>query len=126
MFRRLGLAAAGIVVVSTGGCSTAGLTVPHRDFSGFAETVAVRSTLEGIEVFETEACPWIEDHVLLVLSTEASVDADGHTLVSKGDRIAVGDNFETAPPVPLKGGYNCGGRHWDKAVHLPSAPLAVG
>lgn len=126
MSRRLGWVVVGIMVVLAAGCSTTSLTVPHRGFSGSVEALAVRSTLGGIEVFENEACPWIKDHVLLVVSTEASVDPDGPTLVSKGARIAVGDSFETAPPVPLEGGYNCGGRHWDQAVHLPSAPSALG
>lgn len=102
------------------------LAVPIKPFSGFVETVAVRSTLKGIEVFETEACPWIEDRVLLVFSTDASVDASGPVLISKDHRIAVGDDFESAPLVRLPGGFDCGGKHWTQAAQLPGAPLPVG
>lgn len=121
-----------MVIALLGGCSDARpasgarLAVPQKKFSGFVETVAVRSTLKGIEVFETEACPWIEDHVLLVFSKDASVDASGPVLISKDHRIAVGDDFESAPLVRLQGGFECGGKHWTQAAHLPEAPQSVG
>lgn len=102
------------------------LTVPYQPFSGGVEAAAARSTLKGIDVAGASACPWIGDHVLLVFSTDAYVDAAGPALVSKGQRIGVGDAFESAPMVTLPGGFDCGGRHWDQAVHVPSAPTATG
>ena len=102
------------------------LTVPHQDFSGFVDTVALRSTLKGIDVFDTEACPWIENHVLLVFSTDASVDASGPVLISKDLRIAVGGYFASGPLVPLQGGFVCGGKHWGQAAQLPTAPKSWG
>jgi len=120
-----------IVIALVGGCSVAHpasgahLAVPQKEFSGSFDTVAHRSTLKGIEIFETEACPWIEDHVLLVFSTDASVEALGPVLVSSDHRIAVGDDFESAPLVRLQGGFECGGKHWAQAAQLPEAPQPV-
>ena len=121
-----------IVIALVGGCSDARpavpdrLAVPMKPFSGFVDTVAGRSTLKGIEVFETEACPWIEDHVLLVFSTDASVDASGPALISKDLRIAVGKNFWSGPLVRLQGGFECGGKHWTQAAQLPGALRSLG
>lgn len=133
MRERLRWAATVVVVTLVAGCSAARpttaateLKVPHREFSGYVDTVAVRSTLEGIEVSGRDACPWVEDLVLLVFTTDASVDPSGRVLISYDHRIAIGDEFETAPQVKLASGYECGGKHWDHAVQLPGPPKPVG
>jgi hypothetical protein len=93
------------------------------EHSGGVEDKAVRSTLLGIDLAQGEACPWIDDRVLLVFSNQARVDPDGPVLLAEGQRIAIGDSFETAPPIELDGGFDCGGNRWERAVQLPDVPM---
>lgn len=124
--RKLRGVAAFAAVALIASCSASNLTVPSQGYYGDVDAVSVRSTLAGIEVVDDEACPWIGDHVLLVVSKDASVDPSGPVLLSGGTRIGVGDAFESGPLMELKDGFDCGGKHWDNAVQLPSAPLLVG
>jgi hypothetical protein len=112
-------------VVGALGCSGGTLDVPYLRFSGYLDDKGVRSTLAGIEVTPGEARPWVEDRVLLVFSNRARVDPDGPVLVSDGQRIAIGDSFGTNPPIVLVGGFDCGGKRWERALHLPVAPTLL-
>ena len=114
-----------VAAIPLAGCEGGHLSVPQKPFSGYSDAVSVRSTLKGIETLDAEACPWIGDHILLVLSTDAYVDSSGPTLVSDSRQIAIGDVFETAPLVPMPEGFDCGGKRWPRAVQLPSAPRPI-
>jgi len=109
------------------GPSTEGtLAVPFLSFAGDIEDVAVPSRLAGIEIGTSEACPWIEDRVLLVLSTPAHVDPSVPVLVAGEHRFAIGDSFESNPLIELDGGFTCDGEQWPKAVQLAAAPTPIG
>ena len=97
--------------------------MPFLDFSGVMEDVAWRTTLAGIDVHDDEACPWIDERVLLVFSTYVYVDPSGPVLVTDGREIAVGDEFETNPLIELEGSFTCAGERWPDAVQLSDAPL---
>ncbi|MDO5503713.1 MAG: hypothetical protein Q4G67_11115 [Actinomycetia bacterium] len=99
--------------------------MPFLPFEGGTELMAVSSRLAGIELGRTEACPWIEDRVLVVLSTPAHVDPADRELVVGDDRIAIGDTFETTPLIELDGGFTCNGERWPMAVQLAEAPTLI-
>lgn len=99
------------------GCSTA-LEAPRLDPEQEWNLAAVSSTLERIDVDEEQVCPVIEPETLIVFSEKATSSDNGATLEVSGVTLEPGSRFETSDLNELDGGYDCGGRHYDKAVHV--------
>ncbi|VEI12870.1 Uncharacterised protein [Trueperella bialowiezensis] len=99
------------------GCS-ASLKAPHMAPEREWNTIAISSTIERLDVGDGEVCPIIEPDTLVIFSDKASSSDDGATLDVDGIKLKVGSTFETSDLKPLEGGYDCGGNHYDSAVHV--------
>lgn len=109
--------AAVVLAVTVTGCTgDRRLPIPHTTGDVSSDAVAVVHTVAGIHVGEKEACPWIDDRVLVVLSADGFVEREGPVLVSGDLRLGPGDRFEAGPAQPLDGGRDCGGQRWNQAV----------
>lgn len=106
-----------VLVLSVAGCvGGQRLPVPQTTGEVSSDAVAVVHTLAGIVVGEGEACPWMDDRVLIVLAADAFVERQGPTLVSGDLRVRPGDRFESGPAQPQDGGFDCAGERWNQAV----------
>lgn len=106
------------------GCSPARLPAPSEPYTAEVDDTAVTTSVDGIQTRGDSGCVWTGERSLLVFSVHASVDPTNSTLHVGKLALSEGDRFVAGTPPPITGGYDCGGIHWDSALHVPGTPSA--
>lgn len=116
---------AGIALIA--GCANNGdLSAPTSPRHQSVDAVAVQTTLAEIRVLNGELCPIDGLGRLLIFSGTATGPDDGSRLTVNGVEITPGLTFETGDQALLEDGFDCGGQHFDKAVHAVTEDIYVG
>lgn len=103
------------------GCVNDGQVVPMKSADSAVQTPATDWTISRIEVAGGMVCPFTEfqgAEALLVLPPGSSGDLDTPSITVGGTTLKAGDQFNANIPVPLDGGFSCGGAHYENAVLL--------
>lgn len=92
--------------------------------------VAQTYTVSDIQVGQGQVCPLDKEGRLIVFSQKVTGAEDGSKLTvpasstadSPGQRealeIKVGEQFNAYYSEPIEGGADCGGKHYDDAIHI--------
>lgn len=110
-----------VALVALAGCSTSGneeLAAPTMKRALAVTSEAAITKLGSIETSKDQLCPVTDKGELLVFSGTAKGPKDGSSLTVNGTTIKPGDKFETGSWQALKDGFDCGGKHYDKAFHV--------
>ena len=110
-----------------GGCSSSPDSIPVPTLPGPNAVTAIGTAhvLQRIEGDTEQACPIDDKGNLLIFTGEASASKDAKKIMAGKTVILPGQEFETGQFKELKDGYNCGGKHYAKAIHLQVPDVTV-
>ena len=94
------------------------LKAPYMTRETEGHAIAIPSTIQRLDVGNGQVCPIIDPETLIVFSDRASSSDNGTTLDVDNVTLKVGSTFQTSDLDPIEGGYDCGGKHYDSAVHV--------
>lgn len=126
--RATGLLAASLVVlasVSLAGCGRTDTTLdaPYEKPPNSVYAMAQSYTIDRIEVGDDEVCPLDGAGNLIVFSEVAKGDRAGTMLLVGDVAVSVGEEFSGYYSRAIEGGRDCGGKHYDSALHIVQAGI---
>lgn len=100
-------------------------SLPLADGAGIFNDVGVTYTVTDIEVHGSELCPVTDTQgvkTLMVFPRELqySISSDGSSFSSGGKTFKKGTTFLDSPGYYYPGGLECGGKHYPRAIQLPT------
>ncbi len=108
------------------GCANSGeLSAPTLEPHRHVDDVAVQTTIAEIKVLDGELCPIDDRGRLLVFSGTATGPDDGSRLTVNGVDITPGMTFQTGYHDLLSDGFECGGQHFDNAIHAVTTYISL-
>ena len=105
-------------ILALAGCTSSGeLSAPTLAEHRQVNDVAIETTIAEIKVLNGELCPVDGQGRLLIFSGTATGPEDGSRLTVNGVDLTPGLTFETGDQIFLDDGFECGGEHFDNAIH---------